>query len=425
MPGLANLSPSIIDAITRNLSIRDITRVELRNFLNGRITTVTDEGEFSSSLKGLTQDIEAVSGLEEGEATGSIIGALEGGGILGLAGGAIIFGKGLEIAGELSQLLTNTTAEERSRQNQRDLTLALSRGGVVHGGMGNPTRDIGELIKQQEDQLKASRQKAGAMPDERKFGSFDPPVRQRGNRTPVTDDFEDVNIDIRPPTAEGTDRSRVLRGQSRAGRMSRAERIAAGLVGAAAVAGGAAAVGLKNTTDPAPPPTTAPPTTAPPTITPTPVAPTTKPEVTPQAGGGDAGAIGRSDLRPEFKMLGVEYFDAIFSTPLTVQNSEWMEYNYVDVIDRQNHIEVDNAFGLGIRFKDPLFIPEYQPAPAPPSELSILLTQIPMDGAIQIHQPFMPKFDTADMGRPQDLTEPYNRSVFDYNFKNLTIYNPV
>jgi hypothetical protein len=129
-------------------------------------------------------------------------------------------------------------------------------------------------------------------------------------------------------------------------------------------------------------------------------------------------------LRPEFMQLGTDYFDKLYNTPITVQNSEWVEFNYVPVIDKKNGIQIDNVLGYNIRFSKPLYLPKYTPKPAPPSKLSVRLKEIPMRDSVQIFQRFYPKFDKADMGRQTRFTPYYNMSVFDSNFKNLKLYNP-
>ncbi len=84
-----------------------------------------------------------------------------------------------------------------------------------------------------------------------------------------------------------------------------------------------------------------------------------------------------------------------------------------------------NSYGDALRFKSPMFSPKIQPKLEPPSRNDISLKYITMREEVQLFQPFMNKFDGADMGRNMDLTDPYNRSVFDSNFENLSLYNPI
>ena len=83
------------------------------------------------------------------------------------------------------------------------------------------------------------------------------------------------------------------------------------------------------------------------------------------------------------------------------------------------------AFSDKIRFSKPFFMPKFIPKKEPPSNKIIYLKRIPMTKQYQLSQPFKNKFDSADMGRKMELTETYNHSVFDTNFKNLKIYNPI
>ena len=130
-------------------------------------------------------------------------------------------------------------------------------------------------------------------------------------------------------------------------------------------------------------------------------------------------------MRPSFKQVGTDFFDRMYDIPLNIQNSEWTEYNFVQMVDKQNNIELDNVFSGKIRFQQPLYYPKIQKPLAPPSRESIFLSRIPMQNGIQLTQSFINKFDGADMGRQIDMTLTYNHSVFDSNFKNLRIYNPI
>jgi len=143
-----------------------------------------------------------------------------------------------------------------------------------------------------------------------------------------------------------------------------------------------------------------------------------------QPGGGDAGAIGRPDLRAEFNMLGIDYFNDQFAlTPKDVENSEWAEYNYVDNFDRQNNIEIDNEYGELIRFQQPLFLPKYNAPPAPPSQIALIMTRSKMTPAIQLSQGFAPKFDGA-ITTYNDLSYQMNNDEFARGWENNVLYHP-
>lgn len=397
MSGIAGLSLPIINAITGNLPISNVTRAELRNFLQGRITTVTKEEEFTQALRGLTQDIEVGSVLPEGTATGEILGALEGGALVGIGAGVIV-GKGLEIASELYDLARNTRDEQIARNRLRDqIQQDLSRG-IIHGGMGNPSREVSDLIRQQLEQSRFEEEQTTSE-SEREF-KFGDPIRQR--KKPVTDSgfedqplkaedpFEDVPLDDpdddpqqkarRPRPPISIDPIPILPGKKRTSEDP-----------------------LRAGRRPFVPPET-----------PEPPAGQPRPSVTP------------GDLRADFKMLGTDYFNSLYVTPMAVQNSEWVEFDYVDPTEHgQNLLQMSNILGDAIRFSEPLFRPVYQPPLKPPTSKAVTLSFIPMRREIQLTQPFVDKFDKADMGKPMQFTETYSRSAFDFNFERLRLYNPV
>ena len=436
MSGLAGLSPEYINFITGNLPIADATRAELRNFLRGRITTASDIGEFSNALKGITQDIEAVGGLPPGQATGEIIGALEGGAVLEVGAFGAIAYRADQIFTDIMELATHNANEEKARNELRDQIQRERSRGIVHGAQGTPTNieDIAELLRQQERQREIQRGKQGGFDEDVKINIRDP-VRQRPQ---VSEDiFEDVDIEEKTPIFP---KENIFNQPTTEGKT------AAGLAGAAAgaIVGATGAI-IKGAAGG---------TAVPPNITLKPAYVPKKGEDRKQVETGERESeqnpgvrqgqgttpasrpisndpanidkpSGEPLLRPYFKEVGTDFFDKMYDTPLRVQNSEWAEYDFVDIIDRQNNIEVDNVLGERIRFQSPLYYPKYQAPLAPPTKQSIILKQIPMKREIQLSQPFMPKFDKADMGEPVVMTLTYNHSVFDYNFKNLKIYNPV
>jgi hypothetical protein len=428
MSGLAGLSQTEINFLTGNIPIGEATRAELRNFLSGRITTASDLGEFSNALKTIAQDVEASAGLPEGQAMGEILGALEGGAVVEATGAGIIAYKANEIFDEIMELATKSENEQRARNQLRDQIEQERERGVIHGAQGTPSRDVDDLIRQINEQRARAIRKRGGFNEDVKIDMTDP-IRQRPARQVVEDVFEDVALDIGEETPlldEGKDVGEP--------RDSVSDKTAAAIAGG--VAGVVSGVGslIKGASGG---------TAVPPNITLKPtfgkdrkkVGDNTQPEGRKQFGDNapeedDAGINeqepkGEPLLRPFFKDVGTDFFDRMYDTPLKVQNSEWADYDFVDIIDRQNNIEIDNVLGQKVRFQAPLYYPKYQAPLAPPTKQSIILKQIPMKREIQLSQPFMPKFDGADMGQRLEMTTPYNMSVFDYNFKNLKIYNPV
>lgn len=389
MSGLANLTPEIINAITRNLPVSDFTRAELRNFLNGRITTVTDEGEFTNALKGLTQDIEVGTSLPPGQATGEIIGALEGGAIASLAGGAIIY-KGAEIASQLTDLLRGTREEKEARETLFDQIRRERERGVVHGAQGSPTRNIEDLIRQQAEQQRFGKQGSGGE-TEREFKFGDPGLRQR--KRPIVDDGGGDGGEDAPLLSE--DKEDDKKNTDRTGRGP------IGIPPAGVLPKSVNSYGRRPY-----------------------VPPTDRPDDTVENINDPIVARSESWLRPEFDILGTAYFSKKI-TPIDVENSEWTEFDYVHNFDKYNGIELDNILNLAVRFREPLFLPEYVPPERKPTNEAIRAKAVPMQKVLQLTQPFMDKFDSADMGRPTILYPQFDHTGFDKNFSKLRIYNPI
>jgi len=135
--------------------------------------------------------------------------------------------------------------------------------------------------------------------------------------------------------------------------------------------------------------------------------------------------IGETWLRPEFKMVGTEYFDKQFArTPLDVENSEWTEFNYYPEIDNQNLIDIDNVIADNIRFRSPLFLPKYQKKIKPPSDRSVKLTKNPMFTTHPLFQKFREKEISADMGQPITFSKQYNDTVFPASYYTIKTLNP-
>ena len=436
MSSIAGLDDKYIDALTKNLDVSEETRAELINFLKGRVTTVTNEEEFSSSLKTLTKDIEAGTNAEKGSVVGEVVGALEGGAVVGLAGGLIV-AKGLEILQEMSQLgdlLFGTRAENEARQKAKDRA-TIDRGrGLIHGAMGRGAETVQDLLKQAKEAKDRSDRKKNIVPTEagkpRDFNLQNPTMRYRGRGKPVTDD-----------PGDGGERKEQKGGEKEE---KKGRDIEMGDMGNldpySDVELDPEDVGVDDPQYKKRRPRDDPPEGFPPVPPPIPpfipiLARKRKKESTKgptdqeppytertNPGGNETSVTSYGDLRPEFKMLGAEYFK---KNDLKLINSEWVDFDFVEKIDIQNNIEIENSISDKIRFSEPLFLPEFQAPLEPPTLRTIYLKRIPMKKEIQITQRFEDKFDTADMGREMNLTETYNHSVFDYNFKNLKLYNPV
>ena len=128
-------------------------------------------------------------------------------------------------------------------------------------------------------------------------------------------------------------------------------------------------------------------------------------------------------LRPDFFNLGTDYFDKIYNTPIKVQNSEWAEFDFVPIVDRQNIIELDNIYGESIRFSGDMYYPEYQAPVAPPSRRAIIRTRDTLTPAIQLSQGYARKFDGAVT--PYDnLSYVMNRDEFNRSWEDVLLYHP-
>jgi len=230
--------------------------------------------------------------------------------------------------------------------------------GLIHGGMGRATKEFSDLVNQQMEQAEFARKKAGGQREgEAKFTEDEPPLRQRRppRRPPVSDEFEDIELQPLRPQGEGKGEEEEEEEEKRP---------------------------IGRTNDPPPfivqhtlrkkvgdrPPER-------PGDQPRPddqPQPQPRPEDTIPQRRLNQGETARPDLRPEFEMLGTDFFDKLYGiAPLGVENSEWTEFDFVDVIDRRNYIQTDDVMGEKIRFSEPLFYPKYQAPLAPPSKLSV------------------------------------------------------
>ena len=367
MSGIAGLNGAIIDALLRNLELGPITQTELGNFLRGRKTTVTDPDEFARGARSIVQDTEAMGGLEAGSVIGEVIGALEGG---------LVVAKAQEIVSSLRDLMRGGDAEDTARSSGR---ARGDGGGPIYGPIGVPAATA-RALEEQLRQARARDAKAGVVPEERKFGSKDPRMRQRpGKAGPVEDVFEDVDI-------EGGEEKKEDAPEEEKVRPTRT------------------------------PPETFPPLPLPASIPqplptgkgrkkgpkkePAPQIPPKKQETTMGASvpGVQAVAIDPGALRPEFTAAGTDIIDKEADrVPENIENQEWIDFAYVSAVDDQNLIELDNLYADGkIRYREPMFLPSYQNPPPSPTYKQMDATTTPMIPEIQLYQSFQRKFDPAD-----------------------------
>jgi len=129
-------------------------------------------------------------------------------------------------------------------------------------------------------------------------------------------------------------------------------------------------------------------------------------------------------LRADFKMLGIEFFNEKFAiTPLKVENSEWAEFDYVNVFDRTNGIEISNELNDKVRFQEPMFLPKYQAPVAPPSRRAVIMGRDTMIDQIQISQSFAPKF-TGAVSIYDNLSQTFNNDEFSRSWRDNILYHP-
>ena len=128
-------------------------------------------------------------------------------------------------------------------------------------------------------------------------------------------------------------------------------------------------------------------------------------------------------LRPDFFMLGTEYFDKLYNVPQQVQNSEWSQFDFVPKVDRQNNIELDNILGDGIRYGGQMYYPKYQAPVAPPSRKAILRTRDTLAPAIQLSQGYAPKFQGA-ISLYDNLSYTYDHDPFSRSWEDEILYHP-
>ena len=128
-------------------------------------------------------------------------------------------------------------------------------------------------------------------------------------------------------------------------------------------------------------------------------------------------------LRPSFKQLGTQYIDKMLNTPMRVQNSEWAEFDYAP-FDRQNHIKVDNVLAADIRYREPMFMPNYRRPVKPPSIQSQIAMSDNMTPAIQLRQRFVPKFD-ASITRYDNLSKSVPDDPFARSWEDNILYYPI
>ena len=107
-------------------------------------------------------------------------------------------------------------------------------------------------------------------------------------------------------------------------------------------------------------------------------------------------------------MVGTEYFDKQFGiTPMDVENSEWVHFNYKSLVDINNKIEIDNMRNEEIRYLGE-YLPKYVKPDKPPSRKVLLLTKSNLRDQLPIVEPFKPKF-TGAITENLNIENPFER----------------
>ena len=433
------LDRRVIEFITSNLAAEPATQNEIRNFLMGRVTTVSHPEEFGTALKQVTSEIAESSGNTG--IVSQVMGAIDGGGLVEMGGAGIVIYKGLEIIRDLSTLLKGTSDEQSARNQSRENTERTARTGVVYPPIGPGTADpaaLADYINKYVEGRARSEAKSGKVPKARTFRGGDPEGGFRNRGAPVSDDPVVIDIGDGGPQEDepvrGTeDKPKNPRTRKRQQYREPLEDIELG-----EPVGGRLPRDPENPRDRDDPPEIYPP--LPLFIRPffagrrpgihaddeeKPPPERTNPGDNTANDTNDYKTLSQGWLRPEFNMIGTDFFDKQFKIKsMNIQNEEWTEYNFVPVIDKKNAIEIDNLYNDMVRFREPLFYPKYQPPLPPPTKAAYMSTKTPMLKYNQLYDPFKDKFDGADMGKKVEFTYTYNRTPFDINFRKLKIYNP-
>jgi hypothetical protein len=133
--------------------------------------------------------------------------------------------------------------------------------------------------------------------------------------------------------------------------------------------------------------------------------------------------VGQPLLRPEFKMLGIDFFDDLYSRKtFGEQNSEWAHFDFVKAIDNSNGIEIDNNLNEKIRFSGNLPLPKFVAPNSRPSRLVEALTEYPMMSVNQVDQAFRNKFDSS-INKFDNLSDNVNRNVLPGRWQQNILYN--
>jgi len=133
--------------------------------------------------------------------------------------------------------------------------------------------------------------------------------------------------------------------------------------------------------------------------------------------------VGQPLLRPEFKMLGIDFFDDLYSRKtFGEQNSEWAHFDFVKAIDNSNGIEIDNNLNEKIRFSGNLPLPKFDAPNSGPSRLVEALTEYPMMSVNQVDQAFRNKFDSS-INKFDNLSDNVNRNVLPGRWQQNILYN--
>lgn len=133
--------------------------------------------------------------------------------------------------------------------------------------------------------------------------------------------------------------------------------------------------------------------------------------------------IGRPLLRPEFNMVGIDFFNEKFAmTPIDVENNEWASFNFVSEFDRLNKIEIDNIISDDLIHYNLNILPKYVKPPEPPTLQTEILMRNKMTPQIQINQPFAEKFTPA-ISSHSNLSYILENRMIDNPFDRNILYN--